>query len=183
MVTPMRAVVLVILLATAACGQRDPNLTRLQERLKSRIDDQRPDSTRDDVQQALTRQLRKAPVRAGGRTSGSSPVFPTRQTLAKFYAEKGYRLAWYDPSGAILPAVSILLDTLRRAGEHGLNPEDYALGQLDSLESEARKPGPEGDAAARLADFDLLLTASFLRYASDLSSGRVHPDEIRDDWQ
>jgi len=26
------------------------------------------------------------------------------------------------------------------------------------------------------------MTAAFFRYASDLSTGRVHPDEIRDDW-
>jgi len=179
----MRKTFMLILLATAmSCGPRDPILTRLEERLKSVVDLGRPDPTRDDVQQALTQQLRVTPVPVTGGAKGANPVFPTRETLTKFYSSNGHRLAWCDPSGEILPTAKSLLETLRRSGEHGLAPEDYALGRLDFLAARIGKPAPDEDLAARLADFDLLMTAAFLRYASDLSSGRVHPDEVRDDW-
>ena len=175
-------VLFAVLLAAAACGPRDPIPGRLEARLKAVADAGRADLSRDEVQQALARQLRVAPVPAAGGGTPSHPVFPTRETLTEFYAHNGHRLAWCDDSGRILPSTTTLLDALRRAGGHGLDPEDYALSRLDLLGAQIGR-GPLDDAAvARLADFDLLMTAAFFRYASDLSTGRVHPDEIRNDW-
>ena len=175
-------VLFVVLLAPAACRSRDLIPGRLEARLKSVADAHRTDLSRDEVQQALARQLRMAPVPSQGGGNRSHPVFPTRETLAEFYAHNGHRLAWSDDSGHLLAATTTLLDVLRRAGEHGLDPEDYALSRLDHLVAGIGQ-GPLDDAAvARLADFDLLMTAGFFRYASDLSTGRVHPDEIRNDW-
>ena len=172
----------VVLLAGAACAP-GPIPRRLEARLKSVAEVvKRPDLSRDEVEQALARQLREAPVPAEGGENLSNPVFPTRETLTEFYANNGQQLAWCDDSGSILPSTKILLDALRRAGEHGLDPEDYALSRLDLLGAEIGKPPLDDAAVARLADFDLLMTAAFFRYASDLSTGRVHPDEIRNDW-
>jgi murein L,D-transpeptidase YcbB/YkuD len=172
----------VVLLTVAACGPRGPIPRRLEARLKAVADAGRPDLSRDEVQQALARQLRVAPVPAEGGRSLSNPVFPTRETLTEFYANNGHRLAWCTDSGRILPSTTILLDALRRAGQHGLDPEDYALSRLDLLAAQVGRPPFDDAAVARLADFDLLMTAAFFRYASDLSTGRVHPDEIRNDW-
>ena len=173
---------LVVLLAATACGKDDPIPRRLEARLKSVADAGRPDLSRDEVEQALARQLRVAPVPAQGGGNRSNPVFPTRGTLTEFYANNGQRLAWCDDSGELRASSTTLLGALRRAGEHGLDPEDYALSRLVLLGKQIGK-GPLDDAAvARLADFDLLMTAAFFRYASDLSSGRMHPDEIRNDW-
>jgi len=142
----------------------------------------RPDLSRDEAQEAPARQLRVAPVPAQGGENPSNPFFPTRETLTEFYPNNGHRLAWCDDSGRILPSTTTLLDALRRAGEHGLNPEDYAPSRLDLLGSQVGKAPLDDAAVAQLADFDLLMTAAFLRYASDLSTGRVHPDEIWNDW-
>lgn len=172
----------VALLAAAACGPRGPIPRRLEERLKAVAEVGRPDLSRDEVQQALARQLRVAPVPAEGGENLANPVFPTRDTLTEFYANNGHRLAWCDDSGRILSSTTTLLDALRRAGEHGLHPEDYALSRLDLLGAQIGKTPLDDAAVARLADFDLLMTAAFFRYASDLSTGRVHPDEIRNDW-
>ena len=174
----------VILLAAAACGcsPRNPIPQRLEERLKSAAGVGRPDLSRDEVQQALARQLRMAPVPEEGKRNPPNPVFPTRETLEAFYAGNGERLAWCDDSGKLLPSTHTLLEALRRAGEHGLDPEDYALTRLDLLGAQIGKAPLDDAAVARLADFDLLMTAAFFRYASDLSTGRVHPDEIRNDW-
>src|SRR4029450_11305725 len=65
--------------------------------------------------------------------------------------------------------------------DHGLNPEDYALSRLDRLRSEMKGKQPK-QAVTKWADLDLLLTTAFFRYASDLSTGRVHPDEIHSEW-
>ena len=122
------------------------------------------------------------PVPAESAENSTHAVFPTRETLVEFYANNGHRLAWCDEAGKILPSTKTLLDALRRADEHGLHPEDYALSRLDLLGSQIGKAPLDDAAVARLADFDLLMTAAFFRYASDLSTGRVHPDEIRNDW-
>ncbi len=177
-----RPVLSVVLLAAAACGPRGPIPRRLEARLKSVAEVERPDLSRDEVEQALARQLRVAPVPVEDGKNLSNPVFPTRETLTDFYTNNGHRLAWCDDSGRILPSTTTLLDALRRAGEHGLDPEVYALSRLDLLGAQIGKPPLDDAAVARLADFDLLMTAAFFRYASDLSSGRVHPDEIRNDW-
>ena len=179
---PRRAWPVLVLFAATACGARDPIPSRLEARLKAIANAERPDLSRDEVQQALARQLRVAPVPAEGGNNRSNQIFPTRDTLTEFYANNGQRLAWCDDSGRLLPVTATLLDALRRAGEHGLDPEDYALSRLDLLGAEIGKAPLDDAAVARLADFDLLMTAAFFRYASDLSTGRVHPDEIRDDW-
>jgi murein L,D-transpeptidase YcbB/YkuD len=176
------AALVVVLLVVAACGTSDPIPRRLAERLKSVAGTHRPDLSRDEVEGALARQLRSVPVPAEGGASSTHPIFPTRETLAAFYEGNGQQLAWCDEAGKLLPSSATLLDALRRAGEHGMDPEDYALSRLDLLAASIGK-GPFDDAAvARLADFDLLMTAAFFRYAADLSTGRVHPDEIRNDW-
>lgn len=172
----------VALLVVTGCSPRDLVPKRLQARLKSVLEPDRPDLTRDEVQQALTRQLRVAPVPAKGSRSQPKPVFPTRETLAQFYAHNGHRLVWCDESGELRESTATLLNALRSAGEHGLDPEQYAFSRLEQLKEKIVKATLDDAAAARLADFDLLMTAAFLRYASDLTTGRVHPDEIRNDW-
>jgi murein L,D-transpeptidase YcbB/YkuD len=171
----------IILLAALSCSSPDPIPSRLLERLKSAAGVDK-NLTPDEVEQALTREMRSVPVPAKGAAHQPGKVFPTRETLATFYEQNGNRLAWCDDAGKVLPSATTLLETLRRAGDHGLEPEDYALSRLDGLREKIGKGDLDDEAVARLADFDLLMTAAFFRYASDLSTGRLHPDEIRDDW-
>src|SRR4029434_6496774 len=176
-----RGTALIALLSMSpACRSGSDNASRLEERLKDLVG--RPSASPDEIEQALTRQLRVAPVPAKGSNRPSSPAFPTRRTLREFYAGRGQRLAWCDDSGKVLPSADILLDALRRAGEHGLDPEDYALSQLERMREGMQEARQSKQAVARWADLDLLLTTAFFRYASDLSTGRVHPDEIHSEW-
>jgi murein L,D-transpeptidase YcbB/YkuD len=171
----------IVLLAAPSCSSPDPIPHRLVERLKSAAGVDK-NLTPDEVEQALTREMRTVPVPAEGAAHQPGKVFPTRETLATFYEQNGNRLAWCDDAGKVLPSTTTLLETLRRAGDHGLDPEDYALSRLDVLREKIGQGDLDDAAVARLADFDLLMTAAFFRYASDLSTGRLHPDEIRDDW-
>lgn len=174
------AALIFLLLVSPACRSGSGIASRLEERLKDLVG--RPSASPDEIEQALTRQLRVAPVPAKGSNRPSSPAFPTRGTLREFYADRGQRLAWCNDAGKMLPAAGILLDALRQAGDHGLNPEDYSLDRLERMRKEMEEARTGKAAVTRWADFDLLLTTAFFRYASDLSTGRVHPDEIHSEW-
>lgn len=104
------------------------------------------------------------------------------ETLKEFYARRGHRLAWCDESGKLLPRTTALLDGLRRAGEHGLDAAAYGVDRLEASRAALGKGALDDAGVSRLADFDLLVTATFLRYASDLSTGRVHPHEVESHW-
>lgn len=173
--------ILFFLAAAPACGPATGIADRLQERLKDLVDTDRPKVSPDEIEAALAHQLRVAPVPAKGSNRPSSPAFPTRQTLREFYAGRGQKLAWCDESGRVLPAADTLLDALARAGDHGLDPEDYSLSGLKRMR-DGMKEARAKATISQWADFDLLMTTAFFRYASDLSTGRVHPDEIRSEW-
>jgi len=160
-----RRAILPVLIILSACGAEDPIPRRVKARLESIFENGPKEPTPDEVRVALLRQLRTA------------AAFPSRKSIDDFYAKHGHRLVWSDPSGKLLPTGTALLDALRRAGDHGLNPDDYAVDRLDSLQK-----GMASGGAERLADFDLLLTSAFFRYASDLSTGRLHPDEVQSGW-
>ena len=170
------------LCASLSCGSGSEIVSRLEARLKDTADSGRQEATPDEIEQAIASQLRVAPVPAKGSEMPSSPTFPTRQTLREFYANRGQSLAWCDESGVTLPSVRTFLEALSRAEEHGLDPEDYGLSSLERMGQSMLAAHESKVSVAHWADFDLLMTTAFFRYASDLSTGRVHPDEIRTEW-
>jgi murein L,D-transpeptidase YcbB/YkuD len=162
------ATVLVSVAVTGCGGDLPPPL---EARLRNAFVESGPGGiAADEVQRALVRELR------GVREN----AFPTRATLSDFYRKRGNRLVWSEEAGRIGPPARVLLATLKKAPEHGLDPADYALDQLE------RRAGEAGDrrlvSPQDLVDFDVLATAAFFRYASDVSTGRVHPDEVRPGW-
>jgi murein L,D-transpeptidase YcbB/YkuD len=164
-----RALFGLALVAAASCGRDESIPHDLKSRLDSVLDVARKEPTPDEVRDVLVRQLRAASL-------------PSRDTISAFYAKHGNLLVWSDTRGTAHAGTAVLLDALRRAGEEGLDPADYAVDRLLALDHDIHD-APKGErAAARLADFDLLATTAFFRYASDLSTGRVHPDEIQQDW-
>jgi murein L,D-transpeptidase YcbB/YkuD len=174
-----------LLLSTAglACRSGQEIANRIEEILGG-VSDRggRSEPDRDEIRQALERQLRTAPVPAQGADRPSSPAFPTRRTLVDFYARRAQRLAWCSESGGILPEAEALLKALRNAGDDGLDPGLYAVAQLERLRDAMGARGGAEAPVTQWADFDLLMTTAFFRYASDLTTGRVHPDEIRSEW-
>jgi len=98
----------------AGCASDDAIPAHLRDRLKSFVTPRRSDLSPDDVEQALARQLRTAPVPAGGVSHAANPAFPTRETLERFYERNGHRLAWCDDAGKIVASSRTLLNALRR---------------------------------------------------------------------
>ena len=111
----------------------------------------------DDVPTAIQHVLESGPAISGvGRPVDTA-------ALGAFYQQRDYRPVWADSSGIGARAQS-LLEVFREAGRDGLVPADYDPGSA-AITSAA-------DATA-LAAADVALNDALLRYASDVSRGRV----------
>jgi murein L,D-transpeptidase YcbB/YkuD len=123
----------------------------------------------DDQRLAAFRTFLDAPP-----VSGDADIAPLVTAL---YRTTGMQPLWTAPSGP-QPRARELLALLSNAETEGLAPADYGAQALgDLVEDLAASPSP-GDSHRFAADREL--TAAFLRYALDLSHGRVDPDRV--DW-
>ena len=90
-----------------------------------------------------------------------------------FYEGSGYAPAWVR-NGAATSQAEALIAVLKGAEAEGLNPENYDgpywAGRLAKLTDGRGRP-----AEADVARFDLALTISVMRYASDLHFGQANP--------
>jgi murein L,D-transpeptidase YcbB/YkuD len=91
----------------------------------------------------------------------------------RFYAQRDFQAAWHGDGGDA--GVRDLLGRLDRAEEQGLDSADYSVALIRALATQ------EGNVDS-LALLDLVATVAFLRYASDLSLGRVAPAAVDTMW-
>ena len=89
--------------------------------------------------------------------------------LPAFYAQRGFQPAWSDPR-----RFQELLEVLRGAERHGLNPADYHYPILSTWPDDA-SPG-------QLAARDLLATDALVRLGYHLHLGKVDPASLDSDW-
>ena len=101
--------------------------------------------------------------------------------VPRFYRTRKFNPAWIDEAGISIQATA-LLEMIRAAHLEGLTADEYHLAGIESLITEIRKTGDWQRDAHALADLDLLLTDSFLIYASHLLAGRVDPETIHSKW-
>jgi len=94
--------------------------------------------------------------------------------LAQIYPPSGGAPVWFAPDGP-RPSSAAALRALRSAADRGLRPADYDAEALDRAFREATSSGAGSDALARA---DVALTATVLRFLSDLRFGRVRPQDI-----
>ncbi|HVW83210.1 MAG TPA: L,D-transpeptidase family protein [Bryobacteraceae bacterium] len=98
-----------------------------------------------------------------------------RKVVVRFYETADFAPAWVR-SSTVTPQGVALIEAFDNAASKGLNPEDYDSGRWSSRLDLLRS----GRATERdVARFDLALTVSALRFASDLHSGRANPNESR----
>jgi murein L,D-transpeptidase YcbB/YkuD len=98
-----------------------------------------------------------------------------RERVGKLYEEGGYRLLWSDGAKPTAAAI-VLLQELRRAGERGLDPEDYPGNRLAYLLVDLID-APHA-AVEQWALFDAGLTLAGIRFLSDLHYGRIDPAAV-----
>ena len=93
-----------------------------------------------------------------------------------FYDSVGHKLVWIRGTQATDQALAVV-NLLQNADKKGLNPEDYddpLWAKRLALPQRGSPQNPELD----LVRFDLALTVSVMRYASDLHIGRVNPRHV-----
>ena len=123
----------------------------------------------------------EAALAATVETERSRPAFVGSDDTAhhvwqeerRFYKQNGYRLVWSDgkrPRGY----AEGLIRALRAAGEHGLDPVDYHVDELDAARGSF---APE-----QAVDFDLRATHAYLRYGWDLTRGTIDPEDVDPQW-
>ncbi|MEM7525004.1 MAG: L,D-transpeptidase family protein [Pseudomonadota bacterium] len=88
------------------------------------------------------------------------------------YGSSAYRGLWFGPDGDDLAALALLTE-LEGAAAHGLAPSRYRVGALRAAIVAGRTGAPAAVAAAEVA-----LTAAFLKYARDVSSGVLEPRTV-----
>ncbi len=91
------------------------------------------------------------------------------ETGARFYEGRDQALAWTGPANAAL--FSDLLDAVRAAETHGLDPNDYHLSMLELI-----------DPSVADLDADTLATDAYLTLAAHLLAGRLDPVSVEPDW-
>ncbi len=94
--------------------------------------------------------------------------------VAGFYDARGGALAW-TAAGRPTPQARALIAQLEAADGKGLHAGDYDGGRWAARVAalEAGRATPQ-----QVADFDVALTVSAMRYVSDLHIGRVNPEQL-----
>jgi len=114
-----------------------------------------------------------SPVVAMDRTTPFSSALAEAATsveaVAAFYAEREYAPIWTGP--ADIARRHVLLTALDRAGNHGLPVARYDAQALRASHAAAVTEGDRG----RL---EMAMTAAYLAYAADLSSGVLVPKSV-----
>jgi L,D-transpeptidase YcbB len=98
-----------------------------------------------------------------------------RKHLRNFYAPRAYAPAWLA-NGRPTPQAMAVIAILDAADAKGINAIDY-----DATRWPDRIRGFGGASAETQARFDLALSASLMRYISDLHIGRINPRNLRFD--
>ena len=117
----------------------------------------------------------RAAVGTGDAVSG--PIRPKeRAQLTVLYDAGGFAPLWVDASGDPTRDARIALGVIAQAAEEGLEPSDYRGGAVQDLATALA--GATTRQAADIAQFDVELSASTLRYFRHVHMGRVDPRSI-----
>jgi L,D-transpeptidase YcbB len=114
--------------------------------------------------------------------SGSAPswVTPERwKIVRRVYAVYDHSPIWIEPAG-VKERAAALLAALDSAPAHALRTDAYPL---DSIRRVVNSKKIDSGATARdIADADVLLTAAYVGYASDMLIGQVDPRTLSQSW-
>jgi murein L,D-transpeptidase YcbB/YkuD len=117
----------------------------------------------------------RAAVGTGAAVSG--PITPKeRAQLTVLYDAGGFAPLWVDASGDPTRDARVALGVITQAAEEGLEPSDYRGGAVQDLATALA--GATTRQAADIAQFDVGLSASTLRYFRHVHIGRVDPRSI-----
>lgn len=105
--------------------------------------------------------------------------------VVEIYGEREHRPVWFGADGPTQRGRELAVELLQ-AGEHGLDPSDYAGERLAMELAELTRRKARRDEAAyhqRVARLDPALTHSFLMLTEHLGRGRLRPAEAGIHWE
>jgi len=151
----------------AACGRRGERAKYVPGSAPEILGIQRA-----DLQTAIATRVSK----------GTAPTWVTRdrwKRVRDLYATWDNAPLWLEPEG-VKDRATALLDALEHAPEHALRTDGYPL---DFIRRVITSPKLDSGATAQdVADADVLLTAAYVGYASDMLIGQVDPRSISQAW-
>jgi murein L,D-transpeptidase YcbB/YkuD len=100
-------------------------------------------------------------------------------SLPALYRNLSYQPIWVGDSGP-KPQCGDMIEAIRDSYKEGLNPDNYDIKEIDYTLSRIKAVSGSGKLATPelLAELDILLSNSFLKYASDLLYGQISPEQI-----
>ena len=129
------------------------------------------------VQLPLTEVSRAIRAAVGTGTAASGPITPKeRAQLTALYDAGSFAPLWVDADGDPTRDARAALAVIVHAAEEGLEPSDYRGGAVQDLATALA--GATTRQAADIAQFDVGLSASTLRYFRHVHIGRVDPRSI-----
>lgn len=111
--------------------------------------------------------------------------FSSPKLLLNYYKKNDCTPSWIGKNGH-LPIADSLIALIRESVFDGLNPSDYHLSAIESLQKELLKyPGKSKDSAitSKWADFEILLSDAFLTCALHQYAGRIHTQKYNTQWK
>ncbi len=103
--------------------------------------------------------------------------------LLRFYQNRANQLAWLG-KGRIDMNTRQLVEKLEVSHKEGLPGEYYNLSQIKSDIGDLKRLSPNEESwVSRVVQLDVLLSDAYLKYASDLSGGRVDPRNLDIVWE
>lgn len=130
--------------------------------------------------EALTQEIEKL---VSARKGAAADTDTVRLQVRAAYRKMDFRPVW-TTGGTLRAIADELLTILSRAGGYGLDPTDYPLQQLRD-EADDVRDGVEGSVArspATVAQWDVQMSETFVRFASQVAGGRTKPREMYADW-
>jgi len=122
------------------------------------------------------------------RLVATTPTWVERDRLAttlwkaerEFYATRNNVPAWMDADKAS-PRVGTLLQALKHAEDHGLDPDRYGVNRFEHSVAQAHENKGRYDIAS-IPEIDTRLTYAYLQYAADLLGWSGDPKAIYANW-
>lgn len=110
----------------------------------------------------------------GSGVSVDGVILASAHIIPELYARRKFSPAWSNGD-----LVDEFVRLVGRAGEEGLDPQDYAHAALVNLVSRSRA---DRDNAVLRAEVDVLLTESLARYGYHMFFGKVDPSSLDENW-
>ena len=98
-------------------------------------------------------------------------------SLPALYQNLNYQPIWVGDNGP-KPECSEMVEAILNSYTEGLNPDNYNIKEIDYTLSRIKAVTGKLPSPELLAELDILLSNSFLKYAGDLLYGQISPEKI-----